>query len=196
MVNPADKLHMVRATLGAVDRVVPLFDAYRQFYRLSLDLDGARRFLSRRLMQSDSTIFLAEQAGIAVGFVQLYPSFTSLSIRPWWVLNDLYVIPESRGRASPPCCWGGQRNSLGRREPAGSPSAFPAVPGRPKTFGAGFLLWADVRRVVGAIRMPRKGLARPGRLRRYVDVRGLAHAPVLQHDGSLAERGGFHELER
>ena len=32
----------------------------------------------------------------AVGFVQLYPVFSSLSMRPQWILSDLYVAPEAR----------------------------------------------------------------------------------------------------
>jgi ribosomal protein S18 acetylase RimI-like enzyme len=31
-----------------------------------------------------------------VGFVQLYPGFSSLSLGRAWVLNDLYVAPEAR----------------------------------------------------------------------------------------------------
>ena len=34
----------------------------------------------------------------ALGFVQLYPSFSSVAARRLWVLNDLYVTPEGRGR--------------------------------------------------------------------------------------------------
>ncbi len=41
-------------------------------------------------------MFLAEQAGDVVGFTLLYPSFSSISLRPIWVLNDLYVLPGCR----------------------------------------------------------------------------------------------------
>ncbi|MFD2673074.1 GNAT family N-acetyltransferase [Marinicrinis sediminis] len=33
----------------------------------------------------------------AAGFTQLYPSFSSVSMRKTWVLNDLYVDPDHRG---------------------------------------------------------------------------------------------------
>ena len=38
------------------------------------------------------------QAGGALGFVQLFPSFSSLKAQRLWVLNDLFVAPEGRGK--------------------------------------------------------------------------------------------------
>src|SRR5690606_31363176 len=65
-------------------------------------LDGARRFLRERLERGESTIFLAMSQGegdgapTAVGFTQLFPLFTSLRMRPVWLLNDLFVAPTAR----------------------------------------------------------------------------------------------------
>jgi GNAT superfamily N-acetyltransferase len=87
----------IRAALPAdLDVVVPLFDAYRVFYRAPSDPGAARRFLGDRLAAGDSRIFLAFRDGKAVGFTQLYPSFSSLSMRRLWILNDLFVAPEAR----------------------------------------------------------------------------------------------------
>lgn len=81
------------------DRIAPLFDAYRRFYGKAPDLECARAFIRERLERSESVIFLAEDdAGRALGFVQLFPSFTSVEARRLWVLNDLYVAPEGRGQ--------------------------------------------------------------------------------------------------
>ena len=33
---------------------------------------------------------------MAIGFTQLYPSFSSLSLKSVWILNDLYVYEEYR----------------------------------------------------------------------------------------------------
>ena len=81
-----------------VDLVAPLFDAYRQFYAQPSDLALARSFISERLTRAESVIFLAERDGRPVGFVQLYPLFSSTAARPrrLWLLNDLYVAPEAR----------------------------------------------------------------------------------------------------
>jgi GNAT superfamily N-acetyltransferase len=76
--------------------LAPMFDAYRQSYGQSPDLDGAERFVSERLEQSDSAIFLALRAGDGCGFTQLYPAFSSVAMRPIWILNDLFVALKSR----------------------------------------------------------------------------------------------------
>jgi ribosomal protein S18 acetylase RimI-like enzyme len=79
--------------------VAPLFDAYRQFYDQPSDLALARAFIGARLERGESTVFLAERDGRPVGFVQLYPVFSSTAARPrrLWLLNDLFVAPEARG---------------------------------------------------------------------------------------------------
>jgi ribosomal protein S18 acetylase RimI-like enzyme len=89
-----------QATLEDLDAVAPLFDAYRQFYQQPHDLPLARAFLQARLSAGDSIVYLAEDEGAAVGFVLLYPLFSSTAPRPGriWLLNDLYVVPAARGR--------------------------------------------------------------------------------------------------
>ena len=80
-----------------VQNVVPLFDAYRQFYEQPPDLEGARNFLKERLGKGESVIFLAWKGDRCVGFVQLYPSFSSSSMKRTFILNDLFVLPPARG---------------------------------------------------------------------------------------------------
>ena len=82
-----------------LDQVTPLFDAYRRFYRKPADEAGARAFLQDRLRKRDSVILLAlDEASGALGFTQLYPAFSSVRMRPIWILNDLFVVPQARGR--------------------------------------------------------------------------------------------------
>ncbi|WP_315615240.1 GNAT family N-acetyltransferase [Alkalihalobacillus sp. MEB130] len=40
--------------------------------------------------------FVAKDHERFVGFVQLYPTFTSVSMKKAWILNDLYVKKEYR----------------------------------------------------------------------------------------------------
>src|SRR4051794_28425194 len=89
-----------QATAADLDLIVPLFDAYRQFYRLPGDLTRARRFLAERFEHNQSVIFLAFADGVVVGFTQLYPSFSCGSMAPIWILNDLFVAPSTRGRGA------------------------------------------------------------------------------------------------
>jgi GNAT superfamily N-acetyltransferase len=90
--------NLVRLTGEEVELVVPLFDAYRQFYGQQSDVNGARRFLTERLGRGESVIFAEVEDGRALGFTQLYPSFSSVSMRPIWILNDLFVAEEARQR--------------------------------------------------------------------------------------------------
>jgi GNAT superfamily N-acetyltransferase len=95
----SESVQVVRATVTDVDRLVPLFNAYLEFYRRPPDSAKVRAFLTERLHKGESVVFIAEEAkGKTLGFTQLYPTFASLSMKPWWVLYDLYVIPEARRR--------------------------------------------------------------------------------------------------
>lgn len=85
-----------RVTAADLDLVAPLFDAYRQFYGCTPDLDLARRFLRERLDRGESIIFVAVINGNGVGFVQLYPMLTSIGAKRAWILNDLYVKADAR----------------------------------------------------------------------------------------------------
>ena len=85
-----------QAVLADLDFLVVLFDAYRQFYGQTSDLVGARTFLQARFEHGQSVVLLAESQGQAVGFTQLYPSFSSVSMARVFVLNDLYVAESAR----------------------------------------------------------------------------------------------------
>lgn len=90
---------VVQAQPEHLDLLAPLFDAYRQFYHQPPNPGGAREFLRQRLVNRDSVIFLARSTSEptrAVGFVQLYPSFSSVRMRKLWILNDLFVTPQAR----------------------------------------------------------------------------------------------------
>jgi GNAT superfamily N-acetyltransferase len=76
--------------------VAGLFDRYRQFYQQASDITAVRRFISERIQNEDSKIYLAWHEGRVVGFVQLYPSFSSVAMKRLWILNDLFVAVEAR----------------------------------------------------------------------------------------------------
>ena len=94
----ASEIRIVEADVSHTDRIAPLFDQYRVFYKQPSDLELAARFIRDRLSAGDSTIYLAVNAADQdVGFVQLYPTFSSVAARSTWILNDLFVLPELRG---------------------------------------------------------------------------------------------------
>ena len=91
-------IRVVRASKEHLEEIVPLFDQYRLFYKQDSDLNGARVFLTDRFNKNESVIFLAYFKGNPVGFTQLFPMFSSVSMQRSYILNDLYVTPSYRGK--------------------------------------------------------------------------------------------------
>lgn len=91
-------LTITQATANHLQDLAPLFDGYRKFYRQASNLDGAKTFLQERLAKKDSVIFIAYKNDVAVGFTQLYPLFSSVSMQPMYLLNDLYIHPDYRSQ--------------------------------------------------------------------------------------------------
>lgn len=85
-----------QAVLSDLQLLAPLLDAYRVFYGNSSNVEAARRFLVERFNHGESVLFIAMIEGTAVGFCQLYPSFSSVSLARTFLLNDLYVLESSR----------------------------------------------------------------------------------------------------
>jgi len=82
-----------------IDLLLPLFEGYRAFYERAPDAARARAFLLDRLRHTDSAILVAvDSAGNGAGFVQLYPTFSSLQMGRALILNDLFVAPAYRGK--------------------------------------------------------------------------------------------------
>ncbi|MDO6426870.1 GNAT family N-acetyltransferase [Thalassotalea sp. 1_MG-2023] len=92
------KITINKATVDDANKIAPLFDLYRQFYQEASDINLAIDFLTARLSKGESTIYFAiDDANTVHGFTQLFPSFSSISAQATWILNDLFVIEESRG---------------------------------------------------------------------------------------------------
>ncbi|NJB35896.1 GNAT family N-acetyltransferase [Croceivirga sp. JEA036] len=87
-----------RATPATIADVAFLFDAYRVFYKQTSDVAAAHKFLTERLSKDESVIFVAYLEGKPVGFTQLYTSFSSVSLQPLFILNDLFVEGAHRGK--------------------------------------------------------------------------------------------------
>jgi GNAT superfamily N-acetyltransferase len=94
--KPAANPTVRQATVSDVPLLTPLFDAYRQFYHQPSEPDRTRRFLLDRFEHNQSVIFIAESDAAAVGFTQLYPSFSSGALARIFILNDLFVDPSAR----------------------------------------------------------------------------------------------------
>jgi len=76
-----------------------LFDEYRQFYKLPMDLDKATAYIEARLAAGDSVVLVAaDESEELLGFIQMYPTWCSLLAGPVYVLYDLYVPLRARRR--------------------------------------------------------------------------------------------------
>lgn len=96
-----NKFHMKntrKATIQDLSQLTELFDQYRVFYHKESDIPAAENFLKERIENKDSEIFVAESEGKLTGFVQLYPLFSSTRMKRYWLLNDLYVNENYRGK--------------------------------------------------------------------------------------------------
>lgn len=85
-----------QADLTSLPAAAMLFNAYRVFYEQPSDLEGAEAFLKARITNKESILYIAYKGENPVGFTQLYPSFTSVGMKPIWILNDLYVNADAR----------------------------------------------------------------------------------------------------
>jgi len=85
-----------QAALADLGILTGLFDAYPHFYRQLPDLPAAESFLRARFDHGESVVFLAHAETGPVGFTQLYPSFSSVSLARTFILNDLFVVASHR----------------------------------------------------------------------------------------------------
>ena len=92
-----NKMEIIIATNNHLDQLAINFDLYRQFYHQPSNIADAKKFLSERIQNNESVIYISEEDdGSISGFVQLYPIFTSVGMKRLWLLNDLFVIAEHR----------------------------------------------------------------------------------------------------
>jgi GNAT superfamily N-acetyltransferase len=85
-------------TIETIEEITLLFDAYRVFYKQSSDPSNAKAFLSARIKNDESVILISYCEKVPCGFTQLYPVFSSVSMQPTYILNDLFVLPEYRNK--------------------------------------------------------------------------------------------------
>lgn len=92
-------IKITQATLKDLDELNELFDGYRVFYEKKSDKNASKMFLKERIEKNESVIFISrDSAGIATGFTQLYPLFSSTRLKRVWLLNDLFVHSNYRSQ--------------------------------------------------------------------------------------------------
>ncbi|WP_099361420.1 GNAT family N-acetyltransferase [Fredinandcohnia onubensis] len=89
-------MKIVQATIEDLEGVTNLFNSYRKFYQQESDIEGAKAYIKERMASKESVIFVVKDKEHYVGFTQLYPTFSSISMKRAWILNDLYVDSNAR----------------------------------------------------------------------------------------------------
>ncbi|MCJ8209408.1 GNAT family N-acetyltransferase [Mucilaginibacter sp. RS28] len=94
----AENIEITIATIADLADLEVIFSLYRSFYGMPHDKEAAIDFLKERIQQQESIIFLARKNSAIVGFTQLFPTFSSASLKKVFILNDLYVLEEERNQ--------------------------------------------------------------------------------------------------
>lgn len=88
------------AAIDDLNEIVNLVMKYRDFYGVhNQSREEVESFIRDRITNDQSKIFIAiDVNGHGIGFIQLYPSYSTVSLKPQWALNDLHVEAEKDGR--------------------------------------------------------------------------------------------------
>lgn len=89
-------MEIYQANIHDLEGTAHLFNLYRMFYNQESDIEGALAYIKERIEDADSVIFIVKDNEKFLGFTQLYPTFSSISMKRAWILNDLYVDTEAR----------------------------------------------------------------------------------------------------
>lgn len=85
-----------RATIEDLDGIAKLFNSYRMFYKKESNIEEATKYIKERIEKEESVIFVVTNKSEYVGFIQLYPTFSSISMNKSWILNDMFVEENAR----------------------------------------------------------------------------------------------------
>jgi ribosomal protein S18 acetylase RimI-like enzyme len=93
-------MNIVRSTAKYLDQLVKLFEEYRQFCGYEESPAETKAFLKKLICNEESIIFIAidTDTDSVMGFVNLYPSYSTLALQRLWILNDLGVSGHFRGK--------------------------------------------------------------------------------------------------
>ena len=89
-------MDIIRASLDHIEQLIPLVDAYRQFYKQPSDLMSVKAYVQERLSNNQCVVFIAYEGSEMLGFTMLYHHYTTVALGHVWLLNDLFTTPRAR----------------------------------------------------------------------------------------------------
>ncbi len=88
-----------KADTSNIEQISILFNQYRIFYKQKDNVKLAKEFISQRIKNNESTIFYAiDEENNYLGFIQIYPTFSSVNVKKSLILNDLFVDEKARNK--------------------------------------------------------------------------------------------------
>ncbi|NQZ33301.1 MAG: GNAT family N-acetyltransferase [Oceanospirillaceae bacterium] len=93
-------MKIIQCTHSYLDLLVELVEDYRVFCGFARSLEASKAFLQKLISSQESVIFIAidTETDKLMGFVNLYPSYSTLALQRIWILNDLGVSSVFRGK--------------------------------------------------------------------------------------------------
>jgi ribosomal protein S18 acetylase RimI-like enzyme len=93
-------MDVFRATSSDIPLLLPLFERYLRFYEEQVDVVLCQKYLVERIEKEEAVVFIVveEQNGIivALAFSVMYVTFSTIGLKKFWSLYDLYVEEEYR----------------------------------------------------------------------------------------------------
>ena len=85
-----------RAGIEDLEELLPLVWGYRRFYKQVSDPQRERAFMEEHLRDGSGIVYLAEEAGETVGFMQLFSTYSTVQLGRALILEDLFVAASAR----------------------------------------------------------------------------------------------------
>lgn len=92
-------IEIVATNTANSEELAPLFLEYANgsvSKERQLTVAECREWIQERCSNGDGVFFLAKSGSKVLGFITLYPGFSSIALRKHWILNDLFVLPDYR----------------------------------------------------------------------------------------------------
>lgn len=89
-----------KATISEIDELAQIFHEYRKTsvsHKGTSSIEDSKKWLCDRVNKGEAVIFIAIEESSIIGFGTLYHGFSSISLKRYWIFNDLYVLPKCRG---------------------------------------------------------------------------------------------------
>lgn len=93
-------MKIIRNNKKYLKQLVELVEEYREFCGFSRSPEKTKTFLQHLLDSKGSVTLIAveEEPERLLGVANLYPSYSTLSLQPIWILNDLAVSKRFQGQ--------------------------------------------------------------------------------------------------